>query len=331
MPTPFTDLMDARRPATGADPVEQARGDQRLRAGLSSSVAVICASLAMTTVAFAEDTAPVDAAGAAPAIEAVPPPAPEVPATAPPPAPEPVVAQAAPAAPVQEAVAPAPTRQAVQTQVAPKNNNSSNGNANGQSGGNQGGRNGGNDNPNNGQGNGGKVTICHNTGSATNPYTVITTANEAVINAHTAHGDQILAEGGTCGEEPPGPGGETPGGETPGTNDETPGVTETPGSGDPVGEQEVLGDREENEAEDEQRDEQEVAGDRAADRRDSAPQAVTAGAADSPVVEVDPAVEGDELPFTGFAALYAALVGLFMLMTGIALRGYERLRGRRQS
>ena len=340
MATPFTALMDARLPATGADPVEQARGDQRLRAGLSSSVAVICASLAMTSAAFGEETAPIDAAAAAPAVESAPtPPADPPPATlAPAPAPAAPVAQPSPPPAVQQTAAPAPVRQSVANQVAPKNNNSNNGNANGQNGGNQGGQNGGNDNPNNGQGNGGKVTICHQTGSATNPYVVITTANQAVINAHLAHGDEVYGDGASCGGETPGGGGETPGGgsEAPGGSTETPGqgVTETPGTtNEPAGEQEVLGDREENEPreQDEPRDEQELAGDREeAGERGFAPRAVPANAADSPAVEVSPAAASEELPFTGFAALYAALVGVFMLMTGIALRGYDRVRtGRR--
>ena len=62
------------------------------------------------------------------------------------------------------------------------------------------------------------------------------------------------------------------------------------------------------------------------DARDSAPRALTANAADSPAVQVSPAAGGEQLPFTGFAALYAALVGAFMLMTGIALCAYERVR-----
>jgi hypothetical protein len=311
--------MDARLPATGADPVEQARGDQRLRAGLSSSVAVICASLAFSSVALAEDTAPVDAAAAAPVVEVAPAPAPE-PAPVAEPTPPP------PAAPVQQqAVMATPTHAAVPKQIVPKKNeNNGNPNAPGQSGG-QGNENRGDDNPNNGQGNGGKVTICHQTGSANNPFTVITTASEAVINAHTAHGDQIIGAGGTCGQTPGGetPGGETPGGETPTTNGETP----TTNGETPVGEQEVLGDREEGEQREEQR-EQDVAGDRAERERDAAPTATRTNAVDSPAVEVAPAA-GDELPFTGFAALYAALAGLFMLMTGIALRAYERVRNSR--
>ena len=329
MATPFTDLMDARLPATGADPVEQARGDQRLRAGISSGVAVICASLALTSAALAEDTAPVDAAAAAPVVEVAPAPEPPPPPPAPEPAPVAEAAPAAPAAPVvqQQAAAPAPTHAAVPKRVVPKNNNN-NGNANGQNGGNQGGQNGGNDNPNNGQGNGGKVTICHNTGSATNPFTVITTANQAVINAHTAHGDQILAEGATCGQQPEEP--ETPGGETPGGNPETPTTNgETPTTnGETPGEQEVLGERDENVQPDEA-DDQDVAGERSERERDATPSATGTDDVASPAAEVTTTVAADELPFTGFAVIYAALVGLFMLTSGIALRAYERVRGNR--
>ena len=51
------------------------------------------------------------------------------------------------------------------------------------------------------------VTFCHATGSSSNPYETITTANEAVLAAHQGHpGDIIPAPAGGC----PTDGGTTP-------------------------------------------------------------------------------------------------------------------------
>jgi hypothetical protein len=46
----------------------------------------------------------------------------------------------------------------------------------------------------------GKTTICHRTGSAKNPFVLITVSNNA-LPAHKAHGDTLAGPGGTC----PGP------------------------------------------------------------------------------------------------------------------------------
>ena len=44
----------------------------------------------------------------------------------------------------------------------------------------------------------GKTTICHHTGSDSNPYVEITVANPAVQNGHSHHGDLIPAPSGGC-------------------------------------------------------------------------------------------------------------------------------------
>jgi hypothetical protein len=44
----------------------------------------------------------------------------------------------------------------------------------------------------------GKTTICHHTGSETNPYVEITVANPAVENGHSHHGDIVPAPSGGC-------------------------------------------------------------------------------------------------------------------------------------
>jgi hypothetical protein len=58
----------------------------------------------------------------------------------------------------------------------------------------------------------GETTICHATGSASNPYVEITTANPAIINAHignppgTGHpGDFVVSGPGQCPGAGPGP------------------------------------------------------------------------------------------------------------------------------
>src|SRR5258707_2835691 len=57
------------------------------------------------------------------------------------------------------------------------------------------------------------VTLCHATGSATNPYVVITVDNQGALNGHLNHpGDIIPAPGGLCPSGSTSGGGNTNGG-----------------------------------------------------------------------------------------------------------------------
>lgn len=46
---------------------------------------------------------------------------------------------------------------------------------------------------------GGRVTICHATGSRTNPFTLIRVAESACVNAHAGHAGDYVSTDGTCG------------------------------------------------------------------------------------------------------------------------------------
>jgi hypothetical protein len=58
------------------------------------------------------------------------------------------------------------------------------------------------DDKENGKDKAGKITICHKTGSAKNPYTEITVSNDATMDGHSTHeGDIIPAPEGGCPTE----------------------------------------------------------------------------------------------------------------------------------
>jgi len=49
---------------------------------------------------------------------------------------------------------------------------------------------------------GGKVQICHKTGSAKKPYTILKVSSEACVNSHAAHdGDYIAINDPTCNQQ----------------------------------------------------------------------------------------------------------------------------------
>jgi hypothetical protein len=156
----------------------------------------------------------------------------------------------------------------------------------------------------------GKTTICHATGSATNPFVLITISNNA-LPAHQAHQDGrdiIPATGGTCPgatqeQQPPGlTPGETPG-VTPGAVPNAPGQTGVLGESttSPTGSNgsnatpnnvNVLGES-----------------------TGSAPSAST-----SPAATGTRASSSNGLPFTGTDAIIVAILGLAALLLGVTVR-----------
>jgi hypothetical protein len=152
----------------------------------------------------------------------------------------------------------------------------------------------------------GKTTICHATGSATNPFVMITISNNA-LPAHQAHQDGrdvIPAAGGTCPgatqeQQPPGL---TPG-ETPGAVPNTQGqvgvlgeTTTSPagsnGSNTTPNNVNVLGES-----------------------TGSAP-----SASNSPSATGTQASSSSGLPFTGTDAIIVAILGLAALLLGVTVR-----------
>ena len=52
------------------------------------------------------------------------------------------------------------------------------------------------------QAGGGKVQICHMTGSATNPYVLVDVSNNARDTHLDGHGDFVAGDGGSCSQPP---------------------------------------------------------------------------------------------------------------------------------
>jgi hypothetical protein len=152
----------------------------------------------------------------------------------------------------------------------------------------------------------GKTTICHATGSATNPFVLITISNNALA-AHQAHQggrDIIPAPAGGCPaavssqEQPPQgvtPGMQSPAVQTPaaGTQGQTGVAGQTTGSSGSPNNVSVLG-------------------------------ATTSGrspsASSSPAATATRASSSSGLPFTGTDAIIVAIVGLALLLAGFTAR-----------
>jgi hypothetical protein len=136
----------------------------------------------------------------------------------------------------------------------------------------------------------GKVTLCHATGSATNPYVVVTVSvNATTGNGHGRHADDVIpAPAGVCPAPHPGPGEPGNGGDDPGDGGGD--VSPRPGQ-DPKGEPKP-GD----------------GGDRS----------VLVGQAARPVAAA--AAPAGDLPFTGLPLALIALLGAAAIGTGALLR-----------
>lgn len=149
----------------------------------------------------------------------------------------------------------------------------------------------------------GKTTICHSTGSATNPYVEITISDNA-LKAHARHHDGrdiIPAPDGGC------PAGSTEPGTTEATETES-GTTE-PGTTEPAAtnsaersDGQVLGAHAENPA---------AAGDEAPE---------SAVAAEQAAATPDEEADGGSLPFTGLTLGALTILALLALAGGIAAR-----------
>jgi hypothetical protein len=163
----------------------------------------------------------------------------------------------------------------------------------------------------------GKTTICHATGSATNPFVIITISNSA-LPAHTAHQDgrDIIPApaNGVCAAQNEQPGG----GQllTPGTTGSSvtptmaPGITPTAGgptvagttTGTTPNRVKVLG----------------------ATTSGSSPSAST-----SPAATATRASSSSSLPFTGTDAIIVAILGLAALLIGVTMRRAAAVRSER--
>jgi hypothetical protein len=181
----------------------------------------------------------------------------------------------------------------------------------------------------------GKTTICHATGSATNPYVTITISNNA-IPAHQRHQDGrdiIPAPEGGCptGQEsqqpstPPQEQGSTPQQETPGsTNTESKAPAATQNASQPAAGQ-VLGES--------------TTGTSPSGTGNSTPAggsvlgATTSGsspsASTSPAATATRASSSSSLPFTGTDAIIVAILGLAARLIGVTMRRAAAVRSER--
>jgi hypothetical protein len=174
----------------------------------------------------------------------------------------------------------------------------------------------------------GKTTICHATGSATNPFVTITISNNA-IPAHQRHQDGrdiIPAPEGGCptGQEsqqpstPPQEQGSTPQQETPGsTNTESKAPAATQNASQPAAGQ-VLGESTTGSS---------------TPSGGSVLGATTSGsspsASTSPAATATRASSSSSLPFTGTDAIIVAILGLAALLIGVTMRRAAAVRSER--
>ena len=158
----------------------------------------------------------------------------------------------------------------------------------------------------------GTITICHATGSATNPFVTITVSQNG-LHGHNGHANDIIpAPAGGCptGENPPPPappGPPAPPAPTPPAPPAALAPPAAPAATPPAA--------------------------APAATPPAAPPTVVAGEAAVPAVVVVPAratvVRGSSLPFTGAPAALPVLLGLLFLLAGTALHAMPRLKGRR--
>jgi hypothetical protein len=178
----------------------------------------------------------------------------------------------------------------------------------------------------------GKITICHATGSATNPYVIITISVNG-LNGHRDHQDGrdiIPAPEGGCpaasNPENPGnpPGGDNPGANTP--NPPGPTVTQTapppatitaPATTPPPGAQAVLGERVTAPARSQ----------KPAGRTQVKGANASGGTTPTPAAAQQPLrAAAGTLPFTGTDALLVAFIGSLLLLTGLATMRWDARR-----
>jgi hypothetical protein len=174
----------------------------------------------------------------------------------------------------------------------------------------------------------GKTTICHRTGSATNPWVTITIADRA-LKAHARHGDLIPAPAGGCpaaaaavttaqgtGAVEAGPAGVS----APASASSAQ-ATETPGAAAPSTEAAVLGTSASSTA-----PTASTSPAAASESSTAAPASTEASTSDdpaesAPVAAAAPATEDRGLlAYTGFPAWLLAIAGTAVLLAGVALR-----------